>query len=249
MATDYIFGINAIHETVIAAPKSVREIVVSEHANHGRLQALVVEARRLGLPVSFRSTRELDRLAQGQRHQGAVAIVEAYVYPAFEELLQHIADAGVTEWIVILDGIVDPRNFGALLRTADAAGVRHVVIPKDRSVEVTPLVVKASAGAARHLNIYKVTNLRRALQELKQAGYWTVGLAVGAKECLYDRVYPERLAIVLGSEASGVRPINLRECDFLVSIPMLGKVASLNVGVAGAICLFEIVRQQRLFRI
>jgi len=246
MATDYLFGINAVQETVIAAPKSVREIIVSDNADHGRLQALVVEARRLGLLVSFRAVRELDRLAQGQRHQGVVAVVEAYAYPTFEMLLQRIANPEIIEWILILDGIVDPRNFGALLRTAEAAGVRHVVIPKDRSVEVTPLVVKASAGAAHHLNIYKVTNLRRALQELKQAGYWTVALAVAAKECLYDRVYPEKLAVVLGSEARGIRPINLRECDFLVSIPMLGKVASLNVGVAGAICLFEMVRQQRL---
>ena len=246
MATDYLFGINTIHEMFIAAPKSVREIIVSDNANHGRLQALVVEARRLGLPVSFRSARELDRLAQGERHQGVVAAVDAYAYPGFEKLLQRIADAEIAEWILILDGIVDPRNFGALLRTAEAAGVRHIVIPKDRSVEVTPLVVKASAGATHHLNIYKVTNLRRTMQELKQAGYWTVGLVVGAKECLYDRVYPEKLAIVLGSEATGVRPINLRECDFLVSIPMLGNVASLNVGVAGAICLYEMVRQRRL---
>lgn len=248
MATDHLFGINAIHEMFIAAPKSLREIIVSDSANHGRMQALVIEARRLGLPVSFRSARELDRLAHGERHQGVVAVVEAYAYLGFEKLLQRIADAENTEWILILDGIVDPRNFGALLRTAEAAGVRQIVIPKDRSVEVTPLVVKASAGAAHHLNIYKVTNLRRVLQELKQAGYWTVGLAVGAKECLYDRVYPEKLAIVLGSEATGVRPINLRECDFLVSIPMLGKVASLNVGVAGAICLFEMVRQRRSVR-
>ncbi|HET9917117.1 MAG TPA: 23S rRNA (guanosine(2251)-2'-O)-methyltransferase RlmB [Candidatus Binatia bacterium] len=249
MATDYLFGINAVQETLIAAPKSVREVIVSNSADHGRRHALVVEARRLGLPVSFRSVRELDRLAHGQRHQGVVAIVEAYAYPAFERLLQRIADADIIEWILILDGIVDPRNFGALLRTAEAAGVRHVVIPKDRSVEVTPLVVKASAGAAHHLNIYQVTNLRRTLQDLKRVGYWTVGLAVGAKECLYDRVYPEKLAIVLGSEATGVRPINLRECDFLVSIPMLGKVASVNVAVAGAICLFEMVRQQRLGRL
>jgi len=248
MATDYLFGINTIHEMFIAAPKSVREIIVSDNANHGRLQALVVEARRLGLPVSYRSARELDRLAQGERHQGVVAAVDAYAYPGFEKLLQRIADAEIAEWILILDGIVDPRNFGALLRTAEAAGVRHIVIPKDRSVEVTPLVVKASAGATHHLNIYKVTNLRRTMQELKQAGYWTVGLVVGAKECLYDRVYPEKLAVVLGSEATGVRPINLRECDFLVSIPMLGNVASLNVGVAGAICLYEMVRQQRLVR-
>ncbi|MGZ8519757.1 MAG: 23S rRNA (guanosine(2251)-2'-O)-methyltransferase RlmB [Candidatus Binatia bacterium] len=248
MTTDYLFGINAIHETLIAAPRSVREIFVSENSNHSRLQALVDEARRQGLPVGYRTARELDRLSQGQKHQGVVAIVEAYAYPAFENLLQRIADADLSEWILILDGIVDPRNFGALLRTAEAAGVRHIVIPKDRSVDVTPMVVKASAGAAHHLSIYKVTNLRRSLQALKQAGYWIVGLAVAAKESLYDREYPHKLAIVLGSEATGVRPINLRECDFLVSIPMLGKVASLNVGVAGAIFLFELVRQQRLPR-
>jgi len=248
MTTDYLFGINAIHETLIAAPRSVREIFVSENSHHGRLQALVDQARRQGLSVVYRAPQELARLSQGQRHQGVVAIVEAYAYPAFEKLLQRIADAELSEWILILDGIVDPRNFGALLRTADAAGVRHIVIPKDRSVDVTPLVVKASAGAAHHLNIYKVTNLRRSLQALKQAGYWIVGLAVSAKESLYDRDYPHKLAIVLGSEATGVRPINLRECDFLVSIPMLGKVASLNVGVAGAIFLFELVRQQRLPR-
>ncbi|MGZ8441878.1 MAG: 23S rRNA (guanosine(2251)-2'-O)-methyltransferase RlmB [Candidatus Binatia bacterium] len=248
MTTDYLFGINAIHETLIAAPRSVREIFVSENSNHSRLQALVDEARRQGLPVGYRTARELDRLSQGQKHQGVVAIVEAYAYPAFENLLQRIADAELSEWILILDGIVDPRNFGALLRTAEAAGVRHIVIPKDRSVDVTPMVVKASAGAAHHLSIYKVTNLRRSLQALKQAGYWVVGLAVAAKESLYDREYPHKLAIVLGSEATGVRPINLRECDFLVSIPMLGEVASLNVGVAGAIFLFELVRQQRLPR-
>jgi len=246
MATDYLFGINAIQETLIAAPQRVREIYVSESSQQARLQALVVEARRQGLKVSLRPVRELDRLSQGERHQGVVAVVEAYAYSDFEKLLPRVADAAFSEWILILDSIVDPRNFGALLRTAEAAGVRHIVIPKDRSVEVTPLVVKASAGAAFHLSIYKVTNLRRALQELKRAGYWTVGLVVVAKETLYERVYPEKLAIVLGSEAAGVRPINLRECDFLVSIPMLGKVASLNVGVAGAVFLFELVRQQRL---
>ena len=245
MATNIIFGVNSVHETMIAAPKIVREVIVGDGTNHGRVRELILEARRLGLPVSTRSARELDRLCQGQRHQGVVAVVEAYAYSTFETLLQRIAKAEVIDWVLFLDGIVDPRNFGALLRTAEAAGVRHIVIPKDRSVDVTPLVVKASAGAAHHLSIYKVTNLRRALQMIKKSGYWTVGLAVDAKESLYDRVFPEKLAIVLGSEGAGVRPVNLTECDFLVSIPMLGKLASLNVGVAGAICLFEMVRQRR----
>lgn len=244
MASDYLFGINAVNETLNAATQSVREILISDQANHGRLQTLADDARRLGVAVSFRAARELDRLAQGQRHQGVVAIVASYVYLEFAGLLRHLANEATREIILVLDGIVDPRNFGALLRTAEAAGVKHVVIPKDRSVDVTPLVVKASAGAAHHLNIYKVTNLRRSLQELKQLGYWTVGLAVDAKETLYDRLFPDKLVVLLGSEATGVRPINLRECDFLVSIPMLGKVESLNVGVAGGVFLFEMVRQR-----
>lgn len=244
MASDYLFGINAVNETLNAVTQGVREILISDQAQHGRLQALADDARRRGVAVSFRPTRELDRLAQGQRHQGVVALVESYVYLEFVNLLRQLASSATSEAILVLDGIVDPRNFGALLRTAEAAGVKHVVIPKDRSVDVTPLVVKASAGAAHHLNVYKVTNLRRALQDLKQLGYWTVGLAVAAKETLYDRVFPEKLVILLGSEATGVRPINLRECDFLVSIPMLGKVESLNVGVAGGVFLFEMVRQR-----
>ena len=146
---------------------------------------------------------------------------------------------------MILDGITDPRNFGALLRTADGAGVRYVVIPKDRSVEATAVAVKASAGAAYHVKIAKVTNLRRAIMDLKKLDYWIVGLDAGSRELIYDRSYPSRLGIVLGSEGKGVRPVILRECDFLVSIPMLGKIASLNVSVAGAVLLYELVRQRQ----
>ena len=129
--------------------------------------------------------------------------------------------------------------------TAEAVGVSHIVIPKDRSVDVTPVVVKASAGAAHHLKIAKVTNLRRAIAGLKDYGYWTVGLDGQSRESIYDKIYPDRLAIVLGSEGKGVRPVILRECDFVVSIPMLGKVTSLNVAVAGAVFLFEVLRQNR----
>ena len=119
-------------------------------------------------------------------------------------------------------------------------------IPKDRSVGVTPVVVKASAGAVHHVKISKVTNLRRALSEIKEHGFWTVGLDGNSTETIYDKIFPTRLAIVLGSEGVGVRPVNLQECDFAVSIPMLGKVASLNVAVAGAVFLYELLRQDRI---
>jgi 23S rRNA (guanosine2251-2'-O)-methyltransferase len=131
------------------------------------------------------------------------------------------------------------------LRSAEGAGVHHVVIPKDRSVSVTPVVVKTSAGASNYLKIYRVSNLSRAVQALKEAGCWIAGLDAGAPECIYDRLYPEKLAIILGSEGRGLRPLIRRECDFLASIPMLGQVASLNVAVAGGIFLYELVRQRR----
>ena len=131
MATEYLFGINAIHETIIAAPHSVREIIVSENANHGRRQTLLVEARRLGLRVSVRSARELDRLAQGQRHQGMVAVVEAYAYPPFEELLQRIANADVREWILILDGITSQNKEQLEKMTLEVSRQEHQVYETD----------------------------------------------------------------------------------------------------------------------
>jgi 23S rRNA (guanosine2251-2'-O)-methyltransferase len=194
------------------------------------------------LPVS---SRILDRLAGGQKHQGVVARIAAYRYLPFDDLLQQVAASSGSSWILVLDGVTDPRNFGALLRTAEAVGVNYIIIPKDRSVEVTPLVVKASAGAAHHINISRVTNLRRTIRELKQHNYWTVGLDSQGRNSIYDKTYPDRLVIVLGSEGHGIRPINLRECDFIVSIPMLGKVGSLNVSVAGAVFLYELLRQRQ----
>jgi 23S rRNA (guanosine2251-2'-O)-methyltransferase len=209
------------------------------------LRRISREAARLDIRLVTVEPKFLDRLVGKQRHQGVVARIEAYRYLSFAEMLERIAPPSIAERILILDGLTDPRNFGALLRTAEAAGVRHVVIPKDRSVEVTPLVAKASAGAAHHLNISKVTNLRRAISDLKKIGYWVAGLDAGSRESIYGRSYPSRLAIVLGNEGSGVRPINLRECDFLLSIPMVGKVPSLNVSVAGAVFLYELFRQSQ----
>ena len=171
--------------------------------------------------------------------------MEAYRYQPFEDLLQRVATASAPSQILVLDGLTDPRNLGALLRTAEAVGVDHVVIPKDRSAQVTPLVVKASAGAAHYLKISQVTNLRRAMCALKDKGFWAVGLDGQSPECIYDKDLPSRLLIVLGGEGTGLRPVTQRECDFLVSIPMLGKIASLNVAVAGAVFLYELVRQRR----
>jgi 23S rRNA (guanosine2251-2'-O)-methyltransferase len=242
-AKNFVFGINPVLEKLKASPDEVLEILFAEGPERQSLRSISVAASQHGVRVTYVHPSRLDRLADGQRHQGVLANVQPYGHLEMNDLLQRISTSSGAARVLVLDGLTDPRNFGALLRTAEATGVQHVLIPKDRSVDVTPVVVKASAGAAHHLNVYKATNLRRAIVALKECGFWIVGLDAQSPESIYARTYPARLAIVLGSEGKGVRPINLRECDFLVSIPMLGKVASLNVAVAGAVFLYETLRQ------
>ena len=240
-----VFGVNPVLEKIRASSADILEILISDGSDRVALRRIGQEAARLGLRVVTVQRKVLDRLVAGQRHQGVVAKVAAYGYLPFEELLQKISATTDLEWILILDGLTDPRNFGALLRSAAAVGIRYVVIPKDRSVEITPVAVKASAGAAYHVSITKVTNLRRAISQLKERDYWVVGLDSGSPASIYEKSYPPRLAIVVGSEGKGMRSLILRECDFLVSIPMLGKVESLNVGAAAAVFFYELLRQSR----
>jgi 23S rRNA (guanosine2251-2'-O)-methyltransferase len=239
-----IFGVNPVLEKLRSSPEQVFEVMVAAGREGMHLNSIVEEARRRGLPVHPVDAHKLDLLTGGGLHQGVVASVAPFSYLPFADLLPVLTSA-TRERVLVLDGLTDPRNFGALLRCAEGAGVRHVIIPKDRSVGVTPVVVKTSAGAASYVNIYRVSNLSRAVQDLKKAGLWIAGLAVNAPESIYDRAYPEKMVLILGSEGKGLRPLIQRECDFLVSIPMLGQVDSLNVAVAGGILLYELVRQSR----
>ncbi len=241
----FVFGVNSVIEILRASPDGVAEIVLADGPQRAVLRLVEAEARRLGVKVTYANPKILNRLVANDKHQGVVARVAPYGYSPLSELLLPDPVGGSADWILILDGLTDPRNFGALLRTAEAVGIRRVLIPKDRSVDVTATVAKVSAGAVHHLKIFRATNLRRAMGTLKEHGYWLVGLDGDAPEQIYDRVYQERLGIVLGSEGRGIRPLILRECDYRVSIPMLGKVASLNVAVAGAVFLYEILRQKR----
>src|ERR671914_161787 len=241
-----VFGVNPVREKLKNSSEDIFEIRIAHGSDRSAIHSVRREAEELGLRVILVEPHILDRLTGGHRHQGVVAIIQPYRYWRFTDLLESISEPTTSERILILDGLTDPRNFGALLRTAEAVGVRHIVIPKDRSVGVTPVVVKASAGAAHHVRIVKVTNLRRAIKLMKQHGYWIAALDPQSPESVYERQYPPRLGVVIGSEGTGVRPINLRECDFSAAIPMLGKVASLNVSVAGAVFLYELLRQSRI---
>jgi 23S rRNA (guanosine2251-2'-O)-methyltransferase len=240
-----VFGVNPVLEKLKASSDDILEILIAESSEGQALRQIAHEAKQRGLRLVPVQARVLDRLTGGYRHQGVVAKVEPYRYLSLDQLLQQASTESPTNWILVLDGITDPRNFGALLRTAEAVGVSHVVIAKDRSAEVTPLVVKASAGATHHLQVTMVTNIRRAIGELKNRGYWIVGLDGQSPKSIFDMNFPNRLVIVLGGEGKGLRPVTLRECDFVLSIPMLGKIASLNVAVAGAVFMYELVRQSQ----
>jgi 23S rRNA (guanosine2251-2'-O)-methyltransferase len=208
-----------------------------------RLQRLIEDCRKVGIPVRFLQRTELDRMAGNAAHQGVVAVTSAKQYNDLEDVIA--AKRGKYSLLVVLDGVEDPHNLGAILRTADAAGANGIVIPERRAAAVTGTVTKASAGASEHLPIAKVTNIARTVEELKENNIWTVGLDERATQT-YDALhYDMDCALVLGGEGKGLHDLVKRKCDFLVSIPMLGKVPSLNVSVAAAVVLYEIVRQRR----
>jgi 23S rRNA (guanosine2251-2'-O)-methyltransferase len=243
MDDDLLIGINPIIEKLKTSPEEISLILLARGNLRPILKLIQSDAQRLKITINYLEAKELDHLAQGGSHQGVLARVRTYPYASFSQLDEIIASELSPDRILILDGITDPRNFGAILRTAEAVGLRHIIIPKDRSVGITPVVYKASAGAISHLRVYRVTNLRRALSSLKAKGFWIVGLDADAKQDYASQQYPKKLGIVLGSEGRGIRPLISNECDYLVRIPMKGKISSLNVSVAGAVLLYEVLRQ------
>jgi 23S rRNA (guanosine2251-2'-O)-methyltransferase len=243
MDDDLLIGVNPIIEKLKTSPEEILLILLARGKLRSILKSIESDAQRLKITIHYLEAKELDHLAQGGNHQGVLARVRAHSYASFSQLEEIAASEPSPEKILILDGITDPRNFGAILRTAEAVGVRHIIIPKDRSVGITPAVYKASAGAISHLRVYRVTNLRRAISLLKAKGFWIVGLDADAKQDYDGQQYPKKLGIVLGSEGRGIRPLISKECDYLVRIPMKGKISSLNVSVAGAVLLYEVLRQ------
>ena len=239
----YIYGINAVSEALKARGRAFEWVGMAKERHDLRLQRLIEDCRRLAVPVRFLQRTELDRMAGNAAHQGVVAVTSAKQYSDLDDLVG--AKRGQYSLVVVLDGVEDPHNLGAILRTADAAGADGIVIPERRAASVTGTVTKASAGASEHLPIAKVTNIARTVEELKERNVWTVGLDERGSQT-YDALdYNMDCALVLGAEGKGLHDLVKRKCDFLVSIPMLGKVSSLNVSVAAAVVLYEIVRQRR----
>jgi len=239
----YIYGINSVTEALKARGRAFEWVGMAKERHDLRLQRLIEDCRKVGIPVRFLQRTELDRMAGNAAHQGVVAVTSAKQYNELEDVIA--AKRGKYSLIVVLDGVEDPHNLGAILRTADAAGANGVVIPERRAARVSGTVTKASAGASEHLPIAKVTNISRTVEELKENNIWTVGLDERATQT-YDALhYNMDCALILGGEGKGLHDLVKRKCDFLVSIPMLGKVPSLNVSIAAAVVLYENIKQRR----
>ena len=243
---DRLTGIHAVREA-LEAGRAFDRIVIAKGRQDSRVEEIVQAARARNISVRFEDRGQLDRLADSKDHQGIVALVAARAAGTLDEILAAAnagAGRGEKGLIVLLDGVEDPHNLGAVIRTALAAGAHGVVIPERRAAGLTDTVARASAGALAHLAVAKVTNLVRTMEELKEAGYWLVGLDERGDKNYTDVDYTSPTGIVLGGEGKGLHDLTRKRCDFVVSLPTTGPVKSLNVSVAAGVVLFEAFRQR-----
>jgi len=237
-----IYGVHAVSRRLQQAPGLCIELICADKRNP-RLLQLIDQARNAGVEVRLESRATLTRLSGNDKHQGCLLKTsDSAPTMDFQQCLQAVHQNTL---LLVLDGIQDPHNLGACLRTADACGVDAVIIPRDRAVKVNATVRKVAAGAAESVPIIEVTNIARCLKELKRAGVWIFGTTDTAENSLYDHDYSGPVALVMGAEGKGLRRLTLDSCDHLLKLPMLGQVESLNVSVATGVCLYEILRSRR----
>ena len=242
-----VYGVHAVEALLRHHPKRVKQLWLAEGRGDPRVQALLELAGQYRVQVGYRDRRELDEWAEGV-HQGVVAEVspsQVWGEAMLEELLDRAEGPPL---LLVLDGVTDPHNLGACLRTADAAGALAVIVPKDKSATLNATVRKVACGAAEVIPLVAVTNLARSLEKLQQRGLWVVGTAGEAEQELYQQDLSGPTVLVMGAEGKGMRRLTREHCDFLVKLPMAGSVSSLNVSVATGVCLFEAVRQRQAKR-
>lgn len=240
---EVIGGINPVLEALRARGRAFQRIYLARGRSGPALEKLLRLARSHGVKVERVDRPRLDRLYGRPGHQGVVAQVGPYRYFSLQEIIERTKDPQAL--VLILDGVQDPMNLGSLLRSAEAAGAGGVIIPRERAAPMSAAAVKASAGAAEHIPVARVVNLVRAMEELKEEGFWILGTEAGAKAGLYDQELNLKMGLVVGGEGKGIRRLVREKCDLLASIPLQGRIASLNAAVAGALAMFEFVRQAR----
>jgi len=239
-----LVGIHAVREA-LAASRALDRLVVARGRHDKRIEEIIAMARGRGVPVRLEDRSQLDRLAGSTNHQGVLALTAAQKTADLEDLMERgKRRSNGKPLVVLLDGVEDPHNLGAIIRSALAAGADGVVITERRAAGLTETVARASAGAIEHLPIARVTNLSRAMEELKESGYWLVGLDERAPQAHSDADLKGAVGIVMGGEGKGLHELVRKNCDFLVSIPTTGPVRALNVSVAAGVVLFEAVRQR-----
>jgi 23S rRNA (guanosine2251-2'-O)-methyltransferase len=237
---NWMTGFHAVEEALNAG-RALDRIIIARGRHGDRIESVVRLAKSRGVPVRFEEREQIDRLAGTREHQGIAALAAAKPTVELEDLL---ADKMASGLLVLLDGVEDPHNLGAIVRTSLAAGAKGVVVPERRAAGLTDTVERASAGALAHLPVARVKNLVRAMEEMKEAGYWLVGLDERAEKGYTDVDITGSIGIVLGREGEGLHELTRKRCDFLVSLPTTGPVRSLNVSVAAGVMLFEAVRQR-----
>lgn len=245
MSEHYVYGVHAVVALLANTLRSTKMLYVNQDRVDKRIQDIIDTAEKRHIPLERLSSQKMNQRFADFSHQGVVAsavVLPDYVESDLDRLLEMSKQPSL---ILILDGVTDPHNLGACLRSADAAGVDFVIIPKDKNASVTPVVSKVACGAAESVPIVRVTNLARAMDHIKQQGVWIYGAAGEATSSIYDLDCKTSMAIVLGAEDKGLRHLTRERCDGLFSLPMLGSVSSLNVSVATGICLFEVVRQRK----
>jgi 23S rRNA (guanosine2251-2'-O)-methyltransferase len=246
----HLYGVAPVLEALRAGQRTIERVMIAEGARHNRLRELIELARKANVPVTYASRVELTRVVGADaNHQGVVASVAAAAYADADELLDALAKRVGTDeqpLVVVLDGVEDPRNLGAILRTVECAGAHGVFLPERRAVGLTETVAKAAAGALEHVAVARAGNLARLIEQLKERNIWTIGTSADAQTLYTEWDWRQPSALFLGGEGTGLHRLVRERCDTLVSIPVRGHIESLNVSVAGGIVLYEAVRQRKL---
>lgn len=238
-----IYGINPLLEVLLSHPAMLEKIVVAEGRGGDEVRKILRLAAEHGIPHEFGGRERLEKLAPHQVHQGVAGICRGQQYATVDEVIAHRHEKSKYDLVVLLDSVTDPQNLGSIIRTAHCCGANGVIIPENRAASVTASVAKASAGAVQYLPTAMVVNLVRTIEYLKTRGFWIYGADAEARMDLDAPDYQGNIALVMGSEGRGIRPLIRKKCDFLISIPMRGQVASLNVSVAAGVILFGILRK------
>lgn len=243
MSTDKIVGRNPVMEA-LKSGREIDKILIAKGTEGGSLIKIIGKAKDKGIPIQYVERQKLNELSEDNVHQGIIATVAAYEYRDFEDIIEEAKKKNKDPFILVLDEIEDPHNLGSIMRTADAVGVDGIIIPKRRSVGLTATVAKSSAGAIEYVPVAKVSNIAQTIDRIKEMGIWVAGADMSGNEEHYNTDLKGPLALVIGSEGRGISRLIKEKCDYLVKLPMVGQVSSLNASVAAAVLMYEVYRQR-----